>query len=443
MAYKRAKVFLGFDDEVISEKYKSQVNFMTNKLGGNPNWPLDGITSPLCKLCGLPPPIIVQIYAPLENSPYHRTLYLFGCLNPNCWNQNESWVCFRSQVLDTNAKDQTTNTSTVSVALGASDWCADADDWDEDLENGNLVAPSDINEISDGECEHSCNTCTNSGSLDSADDADDVLDIDGQSTDALSSQLGKLRMDSAAQRDANFNASWNKGRVDGARANLHSPQASAEIEGDESELVTIDTPTGPQFDLHALLQESAPLPKDVRNAQFTPYFICVAEEDITRRDKDVSGHVRLLLAEYQQSQGQAFDADVQEAEGGCVGSDVEKYEQSIPAHGDLLFHRFLQHIQQTPGQILRYCREGGSPLPIAPLVDVPSTCSYCQGEMVFELQVLPSIIPKLKLQMQGGIDVSGSHIEFGTVLIWTCRQSCWATGDNVREEKVIVQAERF
>ncbi|XP_034257031.1 programmed cell death protein 2-like isoform X2 [Thrips palmi] len=443
MACKRAKVFLGFDDEVITDKYKSQVNFTTNKLGGNPNWPLDGITSPLCKLCGLPPPIIVQIYAPLENSPYHRTLYLFGCLNPNCWNQNESWVCFRSQVLDSSSKEQTTNTSSVTVALGASDWCADADDWDEDLENGNLVAPSDINDMSDGECEHSCNTCTNSGSPDSADDADDVLDIDGQSTDALSSQLGKMRMDSAAERDANFNASWNKGRLDGARANLHSPQASAEIEGDESELVTIDTPTGPQFDLHALLQESAPLPKDVRNAQFTPYFICVAEEDI-KRDKEVSGHVRLLLAEYQQSQGQAFNSDVQEAEGGgCAGSDSEKYEQSIPAHGDVLFHRFLQHIQQTPGQILRYCREGGSPLPIAPLVDVPSTCSYCQGEMVFELQVLPSIIPKLRLQMQGGMDVSGSHIEFGTVLIWTCRQSCWATGDNVREERVIVQAERF
>lgn len=108
---------------------------------------------------------------------------------------------------------------------------------------------------------------------------------------------------------------------------------------------------------------------------------------------------------------------------------------------------------------------------------------------MFELQVLPSIIPKLKLQvcflmiffpnslkiftccflffilfiflllklpfisickvlknilqMLGGGDMSGSHIEFGTVLIWTCRQSCWASGDYVREERVVVQAERF
>lgn len=47
------------------------------------------------------------------------------------------------------------------------------------------------------------------------------------------------------------------------------------------------------------------------------------------------------------------------------------------------------------------------------------------------------------LQMLGGGDMSGSHIEFGTVLIWTCRQSCWASGDYVREERVVVQAERF
>lgn len=45
--------------------------------------------------------------------------------------------------------------------------------------------------------------------------------------------------------------------------------------------------------------------------------------------------------------------------------------------------------------------------------------------------------------MLGGGDLSGSHIEFGTVMIWTCRQSCWASGDYVREERVVVQAERF
>lgn len=58
-------------------------------------------------------------------------------------------------------------------------------------------------------------------------------------------------MDGVAQRDANFNASWNKRRLDGARAILHSPQPSAEIEGDESELVS--TPSSSKASCMVLL----------------------------------------------------------------------------------------------------------------------------------------------------------------------------------------------
>lgn len=47
------------------------------------------IESPICPLCRLPRPLVVQIYSPLENSSYHRTLYLFACINPNCWNHSE------------------------------------------------------------------------------------------------------------------------------------------------------------------------------------------------------------------------------------------------------------------------------------------------------------------------------------------------------------------
>lgn len=44
---------------------------------------------------------------------------------------------------------------------------------------------------------------------------------------------------------------------------LHSPSASAEIEGNEGEVISIDTPTIPQHDLTALLQEVTPLPQDL------------------------------------------------------------------------------------------------------------------------------------------------------------------------------------
>lgn len=42
--------------------------------------------------------------------------------------------------------------------------------------------------------------------------------------------------------------------------------------------------------------------------------------------------------------------------GGIVamkGDSDEKYEKSIPVHGDLMFHTYLERIQENPGQILR------------------------------------------------------------------------------------------
>lgn len=39
-----------------------------------------------CKLCGSVVPLLLQIYAPIkERLQYHRTLYVFACINFNCW----------------------------------------------------------------------------------------------------------------------------------------------------------------------------------------------------------------------------------------------------------------------------------------------------------------------------------------------------------------------
>lgn len=36
MAHKKAKVFLGFEDELITKKYNLLINYTTNKAGGKP-----------------------------------------------------------------------------------------------------------------------------------------------------------------------------------------------------------------------------------------------------------------------------------------------------------------------------------------------------------------------------------------------------------------------
>ena len=82
-----------------------------------------------------------QISAPVSSSPqYQRTLYLFGCLQPPCWNRPDSWTCLRAQVLHQDQEDQATNTGP-GQDTKVTDWLGEADDWGEDEEeepNGNF-----------------------------------------------------------------------------------------------------------------------------------------------------------------------------------------------------------------------------------------------------------------------------------------------------------------
>lgn len=208
------------------------------------------------------------------------------------------------------------------------DWCTGADDWDDDngnFENGNVIR--------------------------SKNHSDNESDDDSSS---LSAGIGNLNVDEC-------NANWGGATVNlekssGAVGKQSSPTATAEIEGDESEVVSIDTPTAPQRDLIALLQEAAPVPYYVRSGErnqnnsvsFVSYFINVGEEMNMSYHSD---HVRDLIQEYQQNHG-----DVLRVSQGGEGCDSvsEKYEKAIPAHGDKMFHHFISRIQANPGQIIRY-----------------------------------------------------------------------------------------
>lgn len=157
----------------------------------------------------------------------------------------------------------------------------------------------------------------------------------------------------------------------GAVGRLQSPTASAELEGEENEIVCIDTPTIPQRNIIALLQEVTPLPsgllcqinnKDVMNKiEFVSAFISIDEEDVNNINNYGAEHIKELLNEYQLHNDDDLDimTSQQHADsgGGSHHGDgdlnVEKYEQSAPIHGDRMFHHFITKIQQNPGQILR------------------------------------------------------------------------------------------
>lgn len=154
----------------------------------------------------------------------------------------------------------------------------------------------------------------------------------------------------------------------GAVGRLHSPAATAEIEGNEDEVISIDTPTFPQHNIVDLLQEATPLPHDVcqnfqsdsrRSSllQFTSYFLTVWEESGGNSSSTITDrHVKELLQEYQQRKEEKTNLSSPEGGGAAAlegDTEFEKYEKSNPAHGDKMFHYFLSKVQSNSGQILR------------------------------------------------------------------------------------------
>lgn len=105
-------------------------SFLTNKVGGEPDWPpvVSG-PSPRCGGCGAPSVHVVQVYCPLDTSPYHRNLHLFACPAAECSGRPESWTVLRSQCLEAAAQTRGRPLPAQDAPLSATDWCDTADDW--------------------------------------------------------------------------------------------------------------------------------------------------------------------------------------------------------------------------------------------------------------------------------------------------------------------------
>lgn len=70
------------------------------------------------------------------------------------------------------------------------------------------------------------------------------------------------------------------------------------------------------------------------------------------------------------------------------------------------------------------------------MTEVVQKCSNCNGDVICEIQILPTIIPKLKLENN-----DSAPLEFGNILVFTCIKNCWDTPDKMRIENVVVQQE--
>ncbi|XP_017873820.1 PREDICTED: programmed cell death protein 2-like [Drosophila arizonae] len=477
MAKNKSTVYLGYEDEEITAKQAAFLNSCTNKIGGTPNWPRHEVTVPVCPLCGMVRPLIVQMYAPLDRSQFHRNLYVFACVSPACSQNQKSWVCVRTQHLD-NQFDVITEQSpklvnkqnkkkNKSSALPKVNWCSGADDWgwgepeivdeamdqtadDEQNERNGNVRPIGLQYEKPDEDFEISGTVAHDVATKLGDDDDD--DESTSAENDLVCGFGQIDMNSPekAGEDPNANcaaAVLPTASADGAGAGGGATaMICAEIEGPETDVVLVDTPKKPERDLIALLKHTSlpatlgPL-SQIKDLTLKSIYIAVdVETNAKQEEYDNYGgslamdHIRDLYQEYKLQDENPARSPVAGGSEAC--DEQEAYEKALPAHGDVVFHNFITTIQKNPGQLLRYSRDA-HPLLAAPLNEPLPKCQNCKGETICEVQLLPTLIPKLRFQQNS----CNAPIEYGNVLVFTCLKSCWDTPDQMRYEHVVVQSE--
>ncbi|RDX89503.1 Programmed cell death protein 2-like protein, partial [Mucuna pruriens] len=107
-----------------AEDYREPSDPYTTKIGGLPDWPLP-INADLlrCAACAAQLCLVAQVYAPLSR---HRTLFLLGCVSPEC---GTAWRVLRVQNI---ADVDTSQPSVTQVSIGHVS--EDEDGGDMDLE---------------------------------------------------------------------------------------------------------------------------------------------------------------------------------------------------------------------------------------------------------------------------------------------------------------------
>lgn len=385
--------YLGLKDEPVGEGTTSS---QINKVGGRPDWTTSALRSLpglSCSLCSKQLLLALQIYSPLDRSDwYHRTLYIFCCINPTCWNKQGSWQAIRSQERSSPA-EQVDFSAAASPGL-SSDWLAGQDDWDSDSW-GNVPSSSACNDDSARDLE----TCLGS------------MSVTAVTTSPIAS----------------------------------TPQEEEVLSGD-SEMEEAPVEPEPAADGEALeamtalkkseLERSAVLNGLLQGAVFKSYYIAVVEESALPDEAPADAHTRKLLQDFEAGDGNAFRTPGK-GQGGATYAQ-ESYEKAN--YSDAIFHKFHKRLQRCPCQLIRFCWEG-APLFISqpPPSWEPSKCESCGARRCFELQAMPALIQAL--EVEGCAQLQGPAVEFGTVLFYSCSASCWKEGDTWLPEVALVQAD--
>uniref|UniRef100_A0A131Y5N9 Putative programmed cell death protein n=1 Tax=Ixodes ricinus TaxID=34613 RepID=A0A131Y5N9_IXORI len=369
--------YLGIKDEYVND---SPTSWKVNKVGGTPDWTSTSLKSApdlKCCLCGKQRLLLVQVYSPLDRTEwYHRTLYVFCCISPNCWNKQESYKVIRSQ--ETCDGSEVTNLAQAKQVV-SSDWLDSQDDW---------------------------------GSGPGSPSVDPQAEEGKDLTKSLQGLVVSTADDNLCDDDMDF-AEVQPETIEGVDA----VKRACELKRVEQE-------------------QRAALESLSAGSTFRSYYVGVIEEDRdSEGDFAADSHVEKLLQNYELEDGSA-SKKISKGQGSSSYAQ-ETYEKASISHGDQTFYKFHKRLQRCPEQLIRFCWDG-KPLFISrpPASWVVPTCANCGARRCFELQVMPALIPTLEIE---GAHFKGCPLEFGTILIYSCSASCWSAQNTWLEEVAFIQ----
>ncbi|KIM21253.1 hypothetical protein M408DRAFT_304973 [Serendipita vermifera MAFF 305830] len=417
-------VHLGIPSDAIDNEEDIQDPYVS-RIGGTPaflSYPHPSPDASKCKVCNSPSELLVQILCNLEDNPFERVLYVWGCSKSTCQKKDGAIRAWRGLKLDEKYARRLKRKQEKKVEL-AKQKAAPA-----------ATTPAH-NPFSTGVSNPFSNNGSNpfSSDIQSLGFGDQIMGF--ASTESSAPTILSTKPDESSSDEEST-----------------SDEDGDDGTNEESELNTVTKKMG-----EASLGPSVDWSKQ---PAYTPIYLETESEYLPPPPK-LKGASKAV-------------GDVNKGGG---GDDWGKEVWEDSPNLDGVFVRFTARLDARPSQCVRYDL-GGQPLfyqnesvyrslhSIAAGTSVPVTgaafavaaasghktynptaspllpkCPICKSVRRFECQLMPNLINKLK---RPGLD---QHMEWGTCLVYTCAKSCSQTEDGQelkecwREETVLVQWE--
>jgi len=429
----QSKVMLGMPDIPI-ERHLDNDAYVT-KIGGVPIWlsdnqhPENAIQT--CGCCNGPMYLIFQGYVPLEDSIYHRAMYVWACNRRICIKKPGSIKALRAHLVDPEYLKQQKKKEAAKIRKEEQIKSAQKRNAIVGTANGSPFQLGDLWSSSTGPSISAGNpfAATTTPSKANPFQMPTIENIDEEDPQLVDGKPGPLK-----RNVSNFSSQF---------ADKLTIQEEEEEEEEEEDVSNVSDSTF------------------VCRKRFPGYYLYICEEEVGE-SYDALGTDMSKYQKYLDLQQAEENADDSEEGVSWAGEAYEK--QQLPRGFDKAFKRFTERVSAWPEQCVRY-EFGGSPLLFSnsdqaarSLIAASSdgygvyssaslpTCSHCGSNRTFEFQLMPNTLSLLSVTQHAmeeeqttdktGMDQWNVGMEFGTVMVFVCEKDCNGSAANDLEDKV-------